>query len=165
MSINKYANSKQRRVTAPNFSSMLPSEEVCKRNGHADSNAKKRSRLQQSEKGGERNGKLVDINAGKHNQSRATITMGELILNKKGTENKMGVSKHNSEKTNSVKTLKSSGAKRKLILVDNVDDGEDAMRSQGTYMSFSKIIYLISNYKVQFRIYFSYFLFHDCRCK
>ena len=148
----RYANlAKQRLAIAPNVSRMLRFKEHCQRNGHfVDSNATKKSRLQQYEEGRERNGQFVDANAKKHKQSRATITMSELILNKKESQWQKGVFKHNLAKPNSVTTSISNGPRRKLFLVDNNDDGEDDERSQGLFLSFSKLFYLMSNNKVPF---------------
>ena len=68
------------------------------------------------------------------NQPKAGITMGELILNKKGSLRKQSGLEHNLRKTNTL-TTSLSGPRRKLFSVDE-DEWENTMRSQGMYVSF-----------------------------
>ncbi|GKA03604.1 hypothetical protein Tco_0676385 [Tanacetum coccineum] len=92
--LKRYANLSKQRVSASNISRVIPCAD------------------------GEKNGKIVDVNVEKRNQPRARITMGELILNKKGSLRKQSELKHNSRKRNTL-TISISGPRRKLFSVDD----------------------------------------------
>ncbi|KAL7606311.1 hypothetical protein Lser_V15G19646 [Lactuca serriola] len=113
MSINRYANfAKQKRVIASNMSDMFP----------FDTTTTKKSRLHQSQE-------KPDTNATKSNLSRGSITMGELILSKKGSRKqdmKECTLKKNLTEPNDI----TSGAKRKLYRVHSDDDDMDDERYQ-----------------------------------
>nr|GEU82188.1 transposase, Ptta/En/Spm [Tanacetum cinerariifolium] len=124
LSMNKYANLAKQRVVAPNVSRILPFEEGCERHeALVDSNASKKSRLQQYEEANERSRQFFDTSATKKNQSRVKVTMGELLLNTKGSQKQRGVLTKNATKPNSATTSISSGSRRKLI-----DEDEDDLR-------------------------------------
>ena len=100
--MNKYANLTKHRIVAPNVSRVLPSEEGCDGpETFANSNAAKKSRLQQCKEANERNEQCIDGSAANKNQSRAKVTMGELVLNKKGLQRHSG---QNAAKPNSATT-------------------------------------------------------------
>ncbi|KAL6584466.1 hypothetical protein OROMI_003755 [Orobanche minor] len=63
----------------------------------------------------------LDSNATKENQSKAKITMRELISSNKGPQRQREVLKQNVTKPNCIR----SGAKRQLVLVDEDDDEDD----------------------------------------
>ncbi|GJQ93784.1 transposase, Ptta/En/Spm [Tanacetum coccineum] len=104
MSMNRYANLSKQRVSAPNISRVIP---------RAD---------------GEKTRKIVDANVEKRNQPRVGMTMGELILNKKGSLRKQSKLKHNLRQCNTLITSKSR-PRRKLFSVDD-DEWENTVRSQ-----------------------------------
>ena len=127
--MNKFANLTKHRIVAPNVSRVLPSEEGCDGpETFANSNAAKKSRLQQCKEANERNEQCIDGSAANKNQSRAKVTIGELVLNKKGSQRHSG---QNAAKPNSATTSTSSGSRKQLSLMDEED--EDDVRSQGTY--------------------------------
>ncbi|GKF58113.1 hypothetical protein Tco_0171650, partial [Tanacetum coccineum] len=72
--------------------------------------------------------KIVDANVEKRNQPRARMTMGELILNKKGSLRKQSQLKHNLRQRDTLITS-ISGPRRKLFYVDD-DEWENTVRSQ-----------------------------------
>nr|GEX53309.1 hypothetical protein [Tanacetum cinerariifolium] len=88
----------------------------------------KKSRLQQYEKANERNRQFVNTSATKKNQSRVKVTMGELLLNTKGSQMQRGLLTKNATKPNSATTSISCGSNRRLIDEDNED--EDDLRYQ-----------------------------------
>lgn len=90
LSTNKYANLTNHRSVAPNVSRVLPSEGCNGLETFVDSGAVKKSRLQQCKEVNERTGQFIDRNAANKNQSRAKVTMGELVLNKKGSQRHSG---------------------------------------------------------------------------
>ncbi|GJT37722.1 transposase, Ptta/En/Spm [Tanacetum coccineum] len=104
MSMNRYANLSKQRVSAPNISHVIPCAN------------------------GEKNGKIVDANVEKRNQPRAGMTMGELILNKKGSLRKQSQLKHNLRQRDTLITS-ISGPRKKLFSVDD-DEWENTVRSQ-----------------------------------
>ncbi|PWA67428.1 transposase, Ptta/En/Spm [Artemisia annua] len=104
MSMNRYANLSKQRVCAPNISHVIPCVD------------------------GEKKGKIVDSNVEKRNQPKAGITMGQLILNKKGSLRKQSELEHNLRKTNTL-TTSVSGPRRKLFSVDE-NEWENSVRSQ-----------------------------------
>nr|GEV82066.1 hypothetical protein [Tanacetum cinerariifolium] len=129
LSMNKYANLAKQQIVAPNVSRILPFEEGCERHETVvDSNEAKKSRLQQSKEANERNRQFVDTSATKKNQSRVKVTMGELLLNIKGSQMQRDVLTTNATKPNSATTSISSGSRRKLIDEDGED--EDDLRYQ-----------------------------------
>ncbi|GKA94998.1 transposase, Ptta/En/Spm [Tanacetum coccineum] len=95
---------KKQRVSAPNISHVIPCAN------------------------GEKNGKIVDANVEKRNQPRAGMTMGELILNKKGSlrnQPRAGITM--GERDTLITSI--SGPRRKLFYVDD-DEWENTVRSQ-----------------------------------
>ena len=115
--------------TTTSISHVLPSEEGCDGpETFVNSNAAKKSRLQRCKEANEGNEQFIDRSAPNKNQSRAKVTMGELVLNKKGSQRHSG---QNAAKPNSATRSISSGS-RKQLLIDEED--EDDERSQGTYL-------------------------------
>lgn len=115
--MNKYANLAKQRVIAPNACHVLQATE---------------SRML--------NRQLINTSRG----SKETVTMDELILNKRGSLKQREKFRQNLENPKSITTRKSSVARRKLFVIDNNDDdGEGDMIIHGTYILFSNILFLI----------------------
>ncbi|PWA63578.1 transposase, Ptta/En/Spm [Artemisia annua] len=92
MAMNRYANLTKKRVSAPHVPRVLPARDGCRRNG-----------------------KSLDPNASKNNQSSATISMAQLILSKKEALRKEGDFNCNSMEMSSATKNISKGPRRSLF--------------------------------------------------
>lgn len=104
--MNRYANLTKKRVSAPHVPRVLPARD-----------------------GFLRNGKSLDPNASKNNQSSATISMAQVILSKKGALKQKGDFNCNSMEMNSATKNISNGPRRSLFDMRSEDRERDGAQN------------------------------------